>query len=114
MLIFHFRCPCYGNDEDCVINGLDYMCDCKQDTNTMGNICETCQDEFYREPSDLDCQYPCNCTAGGSKTHTCEKVNFIGPVKHIFQPKIAIIYLSISLNICFGSSKNHLIETAFF
>ena len=84
MLIFHFRCPCYGNDEDCVINGLDYTCDCKQDSNTTGNICETCEDEFYRESTDLDCQYPCNCTAGGSKNNTCEKVNFIGPVKHIF------------------------------
>ena len=29
----------------------------------------------------------------------------IGPVKQKCQPKIAIIFLSISLNMCFGCSK---------
>ena len=36
----------------------------------------------------------------------------IAPVKQkIFERKIAVIFLSISLNMCFGAQKNHLIET---
>ena len=34
-----------------------------------------------------------------------------GESSNLFQFKISIIYLSISLNMCFGARKNRLIET---
>ena len=44
------------------------------------------------------------------KAHSLESIN-IGPVKQFLQRKIVIIFLPISINICFGAQKNRLIET---
>ena len=38
-------------------------------------------------------------------------IRALGQLSKIFKRKIVIIFLPISLNICFGCSKNRLIET---
>ena len=73
---FLFRCPCYGNDDNCVVNSLtgDYTCSCSLSSNTSGAYCDTCRDEFYKMAIDQPCEHTCDCHSFGSDSNKCSKV----------------------------------------
>lgn len=53
-----------------------YVCQCKPETNSKGQNCNSCEPGFFREATDFSCPHQCSCSPSGvvDGIDICEEV----------------------------------------